>query len=93
MVRIRYSFLVKIAALFFFALFIIPSLLKLFNGSSQPSSFDENGDSEMGMGIRPRKPRVGEDKPNVGIDDQKIPSRIGLVIKFIYFFLLSRKKN
>ena len=83
MVRIRYSFLVKIAALFFFALFIIPSLLKLFNGSSsQPSSFDENGDSEMGMGIIPRKPR-GE---NVGIDDQKIPSRIGLVINFINLF-------
>ena len=87
MVRIRYSFLVKIAALFFFALFIIPSLLKLFNGSSsQPSSFDENGDSEMGMGIRPRKPLLGEDKPNVGIDDQKIPSRIGLVINFINLF-------
>jgi hypothetical protein len=48
MVRLKYSAIVKLVALFFFALFIVPSLLKIFNGSSGP--LDENGDAKM-LGI------------------------------------------
>lgn len=44
MVRIKYTALVKLFAIFFFALFIIPSLLKLLNGP------DEGGTRELGNG-------------------------------------------
>jgi hypothetical protein len=47
MVRLRYSSVVKLGALFFFALFIVPSLLKLFNGSSAP--LDEGSDRMLGV--------------------------------------------
>lgn len=46
MVRIKYSALVKLFALCFFALFIIPSLLKLLNGPVDP----DGGGSGSGGG-------------------------------------------
>ena len=62
MVRLRYSAVVKLVALFFFALFIVPSLLKLFNAPSLP--LDEDGDRlpgvqpEEGAGDAPQPPEV-----------------------------------
>jgi hypothetical protein len=55
MVRIKYSLLAKLFALVFFVLFILPSLLNLFNSSSS-SSHDhrEEGDAsgqERGLPI------------------------------------------
>lgn len=48
MVRLKYSVIAKLFALFFFALFIIPSLLKLFSGSSS-GPLDEGGEKEFGF--------------------------------------------
>ncbi len=47
MVRLKYSAIVKLVALFFFGLFIVPSLLKLFNGPSAP--LDESGERLLGV--------------------------------------------
>lgn len=52
MVRIKYSALVKLFALCFFALFIIPSLLKLLSGPEISSSHDY-GDGGGGGGKEP----------------------------------------
>jgi hypothetical protein len=47
MVRVKYSLLVKLFAIGFFALYVVPSLLKLFNSS--PSQLDESSYKELGV--------------------------------------------
>ena len=73
MVRVKYTLIAKIFALFFFAFFIIPAFLRLIGGPVSPKDHLEPGGIDYGMPDQKEK--------NYNPND-KAPSRIGTVISF-----------
>ena len=73
MVRVKYTLLVKLFAIVFFAFFILPAFLRLIGGPASPK--DHRGQ---------QKPRHGNNdygvEENGNNQNDKAPSRIGTVI-------------
>jgi len=80
MVRVKYSLLAKLFAIGFFALYVVPSLLKLFNSS--PSQLDESGYKELGI---PRDPQQNAANKGNRIVVWKFLNDI-LVVNFLLIF-------
>jgi hypothetical protein len=76
MVRLRYSAVVKLVALFVFALIVVPSLLRIFS-SPNGNSLDENQiPQELGVKIN-RGNRIDNNKNNNDDNNVDLPSRSG----------------
>ena len=76
MVRVKYTLIVKIFALFFFAFFLIPAFLRLIGGPTSPKDHVERGGgNDYGIPEKVNK--------NFNQND-KAPSRIGTVRSFYF---------
>ncbi len=75
MVRVKYTFIVKIFAFFFFAFFIIPAFLRLIGGPTSPKDHVEHDGNVYDIPGKIDRNKNQNDKP---------PSRIGTVNIFYF---------